>query len=459
MLSDNIDTEKNRMLHLMQYLRLPLPEDIAKAKDAGDFDRALKLTDIRLCDPAQSEAMKKRLLLEKEILFRLPGEYPYSEEEALALIQKEIPDFTQEELDAWMDRGDADWFMVNGKRHLQDRFFDSMKKVYPSLAKRAGEEPASSDLLDENISSMKENGSAAWKIHLRHTLRLKDEAFEKGKVLVHLPIPAECQNMSDIHILKTEPQDVYIATSNSESRTVSWSVNLTENSPFAVEYEYLSTVNYSNPDPSEAVIRTYEIEEAEPELVITPLIRALAGELAGGETNPLLKARRFYDFVTERVTYSFMREYITLGHIGDYCASRLRGDCGVQALLFIELCRCAGIPAKWQSGKYVTPEYTGNHDWAMFYIEPWGWLFADCSFGGSAYRAGAKERHDFYFGNLDPFRMAANNALMKEFTPPKQHWRIDPYDNQSGEAEYEHRGLRHDELISECEVIEMRKVR
>jgi transglutaminase-like putative cysteine protease len=130
----------------------------------------------------------------------------------------------------------------------------------------------------------------------------------------------------------------------------------------------------------------------------------------------------------------------------------------VQALLFIGLCRCAGIPAKWQSGKYVTPESTGNHDWAMFYIEPWGWLFADCSFGGSAYRAGVKERHDFYFGNLDPFRMAANNALLKEFTPAKKHWRIDPYDNQSGEAEYENRGLRRDELISECEVLEMKKV-
>ena len=31
----------------------------------------------------------------------------------------------------------------------------------------------------------------------------------------------------------------------------------------------------------------------------------------------------------------------------------------VQALLFITLCRCAGIPARWQSGLFVTPDDTG----------------------------------------------------------------------------------------------------
>ena len=100
-----------------------------------------------------------------------------------------------------------------------------------------------------------------------------------------------------------------------------------------------------------------------------------------------------------------MREYFTLpDSIPDYYAAGLRGDCGVQALLFITLCRCAGIPARWQSGLFVTPYAQGCHDWAQFYVAPYGWLFADCSFGGSAWRAGNAERHAFYFGNLDPFR-------------------------------------------------------
>ena len=53
----------------------------------------------------------------------------------------------------------------------------------------------------------------------------------------------------------------------------------------------------------------------------------------------------------------------------------------MQALLFITLCRMSGIPARWQSGLYATEFYTGCHDWAQFYIEPYGWVFADPSFG------------------------------------------------------------------------------
>ena len=38
--------------------------------------------------------MKTRLALEREGLKALPTGYTYSEEDALALVQKEIPDFT-----------------------------------------------------------------------------------------------------------------------------------------------------------------------------------------------------------------------------------------------------------------------------------------------------------------------------------------------------------------------------
>lgn len=96
-----------------------------------------------------------------------------------------------------------------------------------------------------------------------------------------------------------------------------------------------------------------------------------------------------------------MREYFTISNISEYAATNLKGDCGVQAILFITLCRIAGIPAKWQSGLYVSTHYTGCHDWAQFYIEPYGWLFADLSFGGGAYRDGDRQRWNHYFGNLD----------------------------------------------------------
>ncbi len=158
--------------------------------------------------------------------------------------------------------------------------------------------------------------------------------------------------------------------------------------------------------------------------------------------------------MTGHVRYSYMREYFLLPPIAEYAALGLKGDCGVQALLFITLCRIAGVPARWQSGLYAAPGDVGSHDWAQFYAPGWGWLFADCSFGGAARRAGNVERWKFYFGNLDPYRMVANSRFQAPLRPALQFGRNDPYDNQSGECEGETRSLRPNELCKAREVVE-----
>ena len=53
----------------------------------------------------------------------------------------------------------------------------------------------------------------------------------------------------------------------------------------------------------------------------------------------------------------------------------------------------------------------------------------------------SKLRHDFYFGNLDPWRMVANRAYCAPFSPEKKFPRADPYDSQRGEMETDKRGL------------------
>ena len=66
-------------------------------------------------------------------------------------------------------------------------------------------------------------------------------------------------------------------------------------------------------------------------------------EIVGDEINPLLKAKRIYEYVTDRVRYSYVRRYSTILNIPEYAAVNQKGDCGVQAVLFIALCRCAGV--------------------------------------------------------------------------------------------------------------------
>ena len=448
------------MLELNRYLEIPLPEDVEKAKWCGDFDRALRLIHRKLSEGKLPFAARKRLELEEHILRRLPLDYRYSEEEGLALLREHIPDFTREELQELEDSGAIDWIYIQGKPHFSSSFYDTLEKVYPDIARRAGLPPAEESkerkLLYDTVKKLEETGSAACRIRLRAHLRVADSAFRPGEpLLVHLPIPAPAVNMENIQILECSPQPARIAPETAGQRTVSFSCAPQENPLFTVEYQYDCRAVYRPLDPEKVspLQPDFDTQEQAPHIRFTPFIRALCKELSAGETNPLKLARKFYDYCTTVVTYAFMREYATLTQIPEYAGLGLKGDCGVQALLFITLCRCAGIPARWQSGLYVTPYDVGCHDWAMFYVAPYGWLFADPSFGGSAYRSGNKLGHDHYFGSLDPFRMAANSQFQWEFDPPKAQLRADPTDNQRGEAEYPDRGLAREELEESWELV------
>ena len=230
---------------------------------------------------------------------------------------------------------------------------------------------------------------------------------------------------------------------------------MAENHEFSVEYSYTHTAVYHDLSAArpDAIQPDFCTEEQAPHIVFTPYIRALAERLSLGTDDPLEKARRFYDYITLNCKYNFMPAYFSMEKIPETCALGLTGDCGVLALLFLTLCRCAGIPAQWQSGLTAEPDFIGAHDWVRFYIAPYGWLYADVSYGVGAVRAENEERRRFYFGNLDPYRMVANNAFQKPFTVPKDFWRADPYDNQLGEIETKNRGLQFHEYTRQKEIL------
>ena len=86
-------------------------------------------------------------------------------------------------------------------------------------------------------------------------------------------------------------------------------------------------------------------------------------------------------------------------------------------------------------------------------MEPYGWIFADPSYGTGAVRTGKEERRQFYFGNLDAYRFVANSAFQTNFTIPKAQWRADPYDNQLGEIESATRGFDFDDYVRSKEIL------
>ena len=427
----------------LAYLSVPLPEDVMKLKYYGDFERLNRVIDLKLQKDIPY-ALKQRLLLEKEIIALWPRAYPHDEKEALHRLQECCGEFSKEELDRLRDEDAVEWAYINGEVHYKNNFLYNLIKTRPAFEKRRIHPPVpDADALKEQvlcgvIRKMKEEGRLSVFFHVRTEMKVSPvPGHENEETTVNLPIPMEYAQVKNVRLLGCSHENPVIAPPDFPQRTICMRGKCDQ--PFFVEYTFENHMRYIEPEAQCVTPQqpTFYTEESAPHILFTPYLRMLCEEIVGKEKNPLMKARRIYDFVTANTIYSFMRSYITLPRIPEYCAASLKGDCGVLALLFITLCRIAGVPARWQSGVYIQPGHEGIHDWAQFYVSPYGWLFADLSYGGSAYHHGNEEKRNFYFGNLDPFRMPANAEFQHDFFLPSRHLRYDPYDNQDGEAEFE----------------------
>lgn len=469
----------------IERLSVPLPEDVMKHKWHGDFDRARQIIRRRL-EGETSQVMRDRLLLEEKILKRLPGNYPLSRDDALKALEEAVEDFRPEELTELMDSDYADWIYIEGEPHFRGNLTANLFKTRADYAARRREKPeeesGESRFLKEAIRQMQTEGGMERTIRLRSRLWLSEDAgVQAGEtVRVWLPLPGVDAQVRAVRILDDgverlgagNVRQVRIAPETACQRTIFWEVAWQPGMEFTVEYEYEIAAGYINlweeagakeaPARRSAWQARYgcpdgvvedDCSEQPPHIAFTPMLRALTKEIVGEEERPLERARRIYDYVTTKIHYSYMRSYLTLPVISEYVASGHKGDCGAQAILFITLCRIAGIPARWQSGLYANPGRVGNHDWARFYVPEYGWLFADCSFGGGAHRAGDEERRRFYFGNLDPWRMPSCRRFQSDFEPAMERLRSDPYDAQSGEAELA--GEAHDRHPFDSETVMM----
>ena len=120
-------------------------------------------------------------------------------------------------------------------------------------------------------------------------------------------------------------------------------------------------------------------------------------------------------------------------------------------MLFITMCRYNGIPARWQTGWNLTPGGVNLHDWSEIYLEPYGWVPVDADMGVWSHKwaenlgdVKAQILKDFYFGNIDHWRLIANGDFGRDFTPKKISFRSDTVDFQRGEVECDGQNLYYD---------------
>lgn len=441
----------------LKYQAVSLPEDIMKMKWAGRLDTARAMIENRLTLPNLPHAYRARLILELKNLRHLEVRYVLTKDEVLSQIQARIPDFTMEEVDQLIIEGRLEWIFINGEerfltstvRNLFNQFADMQAR---DVTRKSGDRIEADECtdFDRALADLEDGQEIHGHIHMRHELFLEENAILPGKTLrVHLPLPVERQQIHSLKIHSITPQPAHMPDTTDGMPTVYFEVPAEKGQIFSAEYQFENILRYhdlTKVDP-DAVWKDFiengypedthpYLREHAPNIVFTPYLQALAAELKGNESNPLRIARAMYDYITCNLTYTFVRDYASIDVIADHMAVNRKGDCGMQALLFITLCRIAGVPARWQSGLAAEPGDIGEHDWAQFYLPSVGWVFVDPSFGMSAKRKNEEARWNFYFGNLDPFRVPFNCDVQCEFNPPRQFLRYDTVDSQDGEAEY-----------------------
>ena len=469
---------------IFESMYLPLPSPVQQMKERGNLEDAeaylQHLLETGECLPEE----RRRFRAELEILRRLPAEYPYTKAEALELVRRYVPNFSEADFDSLLMRGKIFWRYLDGEARFFGRFFDSLCKTdsfFAEAAEKRGHRIPGSDrrLLEESAEKMRAQGELSVRITVRAELELEEAFFREGALVrAYLPLPRVTEEQSDI-VLEEMSAGGQLSAESAAQRVVFWEERLGENHPFIVSYRFLHTERYRDvyglaermqaegraEKQSENGTTKYGAEkrtESGYDSALFPpsaYLRSLAAALTEGVTEPLVKAKCFYDFITKKVRYSFMPSYFCLDRMAERCAMDRVGDCGIQALLFLSLCEAVGIPARWESGLKTEPKFIGAHDWVRFYTPSFGWRAADLSYGGSAWKRGDELLYRFYFGNVDPWRMAANARILGETGFPEPEFRADPYDNQVGEMALDGRGLRYEEFRRRKEVLRAEEIR
>jgi transglutaminase-like putative cysteine protease len=265
-----------------------------------------------------------------------------------------------------------------------------------------------------------------------------------------LPFPQEYRQQKDVKLISAAPAPYTIAPTTAPQRTIYFEQRIDDPSKplkFEAVYEYTSSAFYPVLDDALAKPQANgldaELSQRPPHIVFSPELKKTVANVVGDETNPLARARRIFHWIDANVRYHAEEEYCVIPNFSDAALTRKRGDCGIQSMLFITMCRAAGVPARWQSGWETKPVDWNMHDWAEFYVEPWGWLPADPSYG--LQKSDDPKIREFYFGHQDSYRLIVNRDYGNELVPPKQSLRSEPADFQRGEVEIDGRNLYFDE--------------
>ncbi len=445
----------------------PVVSKARAVRERGDFKQAATVLNSALANKNLSEAERKQLSYEIDLLERIRKDFSLTKEQLFSRLEKAVRDITTAEFEGWLKEGRFENRTIDGTTYYSGTSVSNLfwresgvetRRIFPR------DKSAQHRAMLENARLIKQ--SATWnkpyvlphELEVTMTVTVKSNAVPPGETIrAWLPVPREYPFQDGFKLLESSSLR-HLADESSSIRSAYLEQTSGSNgTKFQIKYLYSThAIRFEFPPAKMTPKKTTDksvkqfIREA-PHVVFTPAIRKLSKEIVGQEKDPVRKARMIYDWIGRNIQYSYALEYSTIPNISQYCASKGYGDCGQQALLFITLCREQGIPARWQSGWFLFPGGKNIHDWTEIYLEPHGWVPVDVEVGGAILQYATsltleerKELHDFYFGGLDQYRMIANSDHSQTLNPPKQTFRSDDVDFQRGELEWGNQNLYFD---------------
>lgn len=185
-------------------------------------------------------------------------------------------------------------------------------------------------------------------------------------------------------------------------------------------------------------------------VVINEEIHKLAKQIVGDEQNPVLAARKLYDWVLNNIDYWVKdpnnKKASPVGST-EYCLQTKTGNCTDFHSLWTSLARASGLPTRMVYGSFFKAELDGQdadqsyHCWPEFYVPKVGWVphdvaVADIFAGdfktnadneklvrlttGDGFQGPDKKKIEYYFGNLDDRRVTWSRGRDLMLTPRQE---------------------------------------
>jgi len=441
-----------------------IPEEIQKAIDSGEYTRAQKMISEYVSDNKLPDSEKEALLFESERLERIRKDFTKNRDQILTELEKMLPGFSFGDLEKYERDKSLEMKIIEGKKKYfknaaanlfrtnkqmkklkderldqpTDRLKDFKKAIVPKII---AESKATEKKLvyEENFKII-------------YTLTVKPNAVPAGEIVkCWLPYPKENHSRQQrLKLLSTSEEKYIIAPDSVLQRTIYMEKKAKKDSAtkFTFEYEFTAFAEYNDIfskgiiPPADEKLSEY-VKERTPHIIFTDEIKALSAKIIGDETNPLEKVKKIFTWIHDNIPWASALEYSTIQNISAYCLENLHGDCGIKTLLFMTLCRYNGIPAKWQSGWMLHPVEVNLHDWCEIYVQPFGWVPVDQSFG-LINSENEKEKY-FYIGNTDPYHLIINDDYSRPLFPVKIFPRSETVDFQRGEVEWKGGNLYFDQ--------------